>query len=154
MTVMAPLGGWLSDKAVARFGRRHGRRSTVWIGMTASALMLLAGGRALGDTSAILLLALAAGFSSFAAPSWWASCIDMSPNYSGSLSGLMNTCANIAGGIAPILTAHLVTTFGWTTALDVAALVSFTGGVIWLAVDVSDNIETDAESRFREAGAI
>ncbi len=154
MTVMAPLGGWLSDKAVARFGRRHGRRSTVWIGMTASALMLLAGGRALGDTSAILLLALAAGFSSFAAPSWWASCIDMSPNYSGSLSGLMNTCANIAGGIAPILTAHLVTTFGWTTALDVAALVSFTGGVIWLAVDASDNIETDAESRFREAGAI
>src|SRR5467141_3694982 len=154
MTLMAPLGGWLSDKAVIRFGRRHGRRSTVWIGMTASALMLLVGGRAVGDTSAILLLALAAGFSSFAAPSWWASCIDMSPNYSGSLSGLMNTCANIAGGIAPILTAHLATEFGWTTALDVAALMSFTGGVIWLAVDASDNIETDAEFRFREAGAI
>ena len=154
MTLMAPLGGWLSDKAVTRFGRRHGRRSTVWIGMTASALMLLAGGRAVGDTSAILLLSLAAGFSSFAAPSWWASCIDMSPNYSGSLSGLMNTCANIAGGIAPILTAQLATAFGWTTALDVAALVSFTGGVIWLAVDASDDIETDAEFRFREAGAI
>jgi cyanate permease len=66
----------------------------------------------------------------------------------------MNTCANIAGGIAPILTAHLAAAFGWTTALDVAALVSFTGAVIWLAVDASDNIETDAEFRFREAGAI
>ena len=116
MTLMALLGGWLSDKAVARFGRRHGRRSTVWIGMTASALMLFVGGRVVGDTSAILLLALAAGFSSFAEPSWWAACIDMSPNYSGSLSGLMNTCANVAGGVAPILTAHLAAAFGWTRA--------------------------------------
>jgi len=48
----------------------------------------------------------------------------------------------------------LATAFGWTTALDVAALVSFSGGVIWLAVDASDNIETDAEYRFREVGAI
>ena len=154
MTLMAPLGGWLSDKAVARFGRRRGRRSTVWIGMTASGLMLLIGGRAVGDTSAILLLALAAGFSSFAAPSWWATCIDMSPNYSGSLSGLMNTCANIAGGVAPILTAHLAMAFGWTRALDVAALVSFTGGVIWLVVDASDNLEVDAERKVREVETI
>jgi MFS transporter, ACS family, glucarate transporter len=154
MTLMAPLGGWLSDKAVARFGRRHGRRSTVWIGMTASALMLLVGGRAVGDTSAILLLALAAGFSSFAAPSWWATCIDMSPNYSGSLSGLMNTCANIAGGIAPILTAHLATAFGWTSALDVAALVSFIGGVIWLGVNAGENLEADPEHKLAELGAV
>ena len=73
----------------------------------------------------------------------------MSPNYSGSLSGLMNTCANIAGGIAPILTAHLATAFGWTRALDVAALVSFTGGVIWLVVDANDNLEMDAEMEYR-----
>jgi MFS transporter, ACS family, glucarate transporter len=154
MMAMALLGGWLSDKAVARFGRRHGRRGTVWIGMAASALMLILGGRAVGNTSAILLLALAAGFSSFAAPSWWATCIDMSPNYSGSLSGLMNTCANIAGGIAPILTAHLATAFGWTTALDVAALVSFSGGVIWIAVDANDNLEVDTEHKLAKVAAL
>jgi ACS family glucarate transporter-like MFS transporter len=144
MTLMAPLGGWLSDYAVARFGRRRGRQSTVWVGMTCSALFLWAGSHALNNTSAILLLATAAGFSNFAAPSWWATCIDLAPNHSGSLSGLMNMCANIAGGIAPILTARLATTVGWTQALDFAALVSFTAGIIWVFVDADDSVEGGA----------
>ena len=144
MTLMAPLGGWLSDRAVARFGRRRGRHSTVWVGMTCSALLLWAGSHTVNNASAILLLAAAAGFSTFAAPSWWAACIDLTPNYSGSLSGLMNTCANVAGGIAPILTAWLATEFGWTKALDFAALMSFTAGIIWVFVDAGESLEPAA----------
>ncbi len=141
MTLMAPLGGWLSDKAVARFDRRRGRQSTVWVGMTCSALLLWAGSHTVNNSAAILLLAGAAGFSHFAAPSWWATCIDLAPNHSGSLSGLMNTCANLAGGIAPILTARIATVFGWTKALDFAALVSFTAGIVWVFVNANDNLE-------------
>jgi sugar phosphate permease len=68
----------------------------------------------------------------------------MTPNYSGSLSGLMNTCANIAGGIAPVLTARIATRVGWPQALDFAALVSFSAGVIWLFVDADSNLEGEA----------
>src|SRR5438270_804862 len=135
--------GWLSDKAVVRLGRRRGRQSTAFAGMTISALLLLAGSHAVGTASAVLLLSAAAGFSSFAAPSWWASCIDMTPNYSGSLSGLMNTCANIAGGIAPVLTAAIATRFGWTQALDFAATVSFAAGIIWLFVNADSKLESE-----------
>ena len=145
MTLMAPLGGWLSDKAVAYFGRRRGRQSTVWIGMTCSALLLWAGSHRVNNTSAILLLAVAAGFSHFAAPSWWATCIDLTPEHAGSLSGLMNTCANLAGGIAPISTAYIATRFGWIAALDFAALVSFCGGVIWVFVNAEENLEVGSE---------
>jgi ACS family glucarate transporter-like MFS transporter len=157
MTLMALLGGWLSDKAVARFGRRRGRQSTACLGMTCSALLLWAGSHAVDTVSAVLLLAAAAGFSSFAAPSWWASCIDMTPNYSGSLSGLMNTCANLAGGIAPVVTARIATRFGWSQALDFAAIVSFTGGVIWFFVNADSNLEaetssTNADGAIRLAG--
>jgi len=147
MTLMAPLGGWLSDKAVAHFGRRRGRQSTVWFGMTCSAVLLWAGSHAINNTSAILLLATAAGFSHFAAPSWWATCIDLTPEHAGSLSGLMNTCANLAGGIAPILTAYIATKFGWITALDFAALVSFCGGVIWVFVNAADRLEIGSEAQ-------
>jgi ACS family glucarate transporter-like MFS transporter len=141
MTVMSPLGGWLSDKAVKRFGARRGRRSTAWIGMTCSALLLWLGSRTVNNAGAILLLASAAGFSNFAAPSWWATCIDLAPNHSGSLSALMNTCANSAGGIAPVLTAYIASTFGWTRALDFGALMSFTAGVIWIFVDAGKSVE-------------
>jgi ACS family glucarate transporter-like MFS transporter len=147
MTLMAPLGGWLSDKGVAYFGRRRGRQSTVWIGMTFSALLLWIGSHTVNNTSAILLLAVAAGFSHFAAPSWWATCIDLTPEHAGSLSGLMNTCANLAGGIAPISTAYLATKFGWVTALDFAALVSFSGGLMWVFVNADDNLEVSSEGR-------
>jgi len=146
MTLMAPLGGWLSDKAVVRFGRRRGRQSTASIGMTCSALLLWSGSHAANNIFAVLLLAAAAGFSTFAAPSWWATCIDLTPNHSGALSGLMNTCANMAGGIAPILTASIATSLGWTKALDFAALVNFAAAIIWVFVNANDNLEADTDA--------
>jgi ACS family glucarate transporter-like MFS transporter len=146
MTLMAPLGGWLSDKAVVRFGRRRGRQSTASIGMTCSALLLWSGSHATNNIFAVLLLAAAAGFSTFAAPSWWATCIDLTPNHSGALSGLMNTCANMAGGIAPILTASIATSLGWTKALDFAALVNFAAAIIWIFVNANDNLEADTDA--------
>jgi ACS family glucarate transporter-like MFS transporter len=152
MTLMAPLGGWLSDKAVARLGRQRGRQSTVWVGMTSSALLLWAGSHCTNNVYAVLLLATAAGFSTFAAPSWWASCIDLAPNHSGSLSGLMNTCANVAGGAAPIITAQIATSFGWTVALDFAALVSFAAGILWIFVNANENLEIDGALHRSEIG--
>jgi ACS family glucarate transporter-like MFS transporter len=141
-TLMALLGGWVTDKAVASMGRRRGRQITVWIGMTTAALLLLAGSHATNNILAVLLLAFAAGFSQFAAPSWWAGCIDISPTYAGSLSGLMNTCANLAGGTAPILTGYLATKYGWSAAFDFAAAVTLTAGVIWIFVNVEEGVET------------
>ena len=151
MTLMSPIGGWLSDQAVKHFGTCRGRQSTAILGMTCSALLLWLGSRTANNAGAILLLAAAAGFSNFAAPSWWAACIDLAPNHSGSLSALMNTCANSAGGIAPVLTAYIATSFGWTRALDFAALMSFTAGVIWIFVDASNSVET-SHNRLAAAG--
>src|ERR1700730_16260179 len=79
MMLMSPIGGWLSDRAVARFGKRRGRQSTVWLGMACSALLIWAGSHTVNNTAAISMLALAAGFNYFALPSWWATCIDLTP---------------------------------------------------------------------------
>jgi len=139
--LMAPLGGWLSDRAVARFGRKRGRQSIVWIGMTCSAILLSLGAHTKDNTLAILLLASAMGFNMFATPTWWATCIDLAPHFSGSLSAMMNTSGNLGGWISPILTAYIATHFGWTTALDFAALLTGCAGALWFMVDATRSIE-------------
>jgi ACS family glucarate transporter-like MFS transporter len=108
--------------------------------------LLGVGSRAANNTVAISMLAVSAGFSAFAGASWWAACIDLTPNHSGSLSGLMNTCANIAGGIAPVLTAYVATAFGWTRALELGAFITFIGGLLWLLVDADQRLESELNS--------
>lgn len=139
--LMAPLGGWLSDRAVATFGRKRGRQSIVWIGMTCSAILLSIGAHTKDNTLAILLLASAMGFNMFATPTWWATCTDLAPNYSASLSAMMNTSGNLGGWISPILTAYIATHFGWTRALDFAALLTGCAGALWFMVDATRSIE-------------
>jgi MFS transporter, ACS family, glucarate transporter len=140
--LLAPLGGWISDRAVIKFGKRRGRQSAVWLGMTLSAVLLTTGAHTANNPAAILLMATAMGFNMFSTSTWWAACIDLAPNFSGSLSAMMNTCGNLGGWIAPILTAYIATHFGWTRALDFAALITFVSGILWFGVNASQKLET------------
>lgn len=141
IVVFTPLGGWFSDRAVARLGRHRGRQAAVWTGLVFSAAALWAGGHTPNNTLAILLLALAAGFNLFATASWWAASNDLTRNFSGSLSGLMNMFGNLGGWVSPILTAHIATRISWTAALDTAALVMLASGALWILVNAGDDIE-------------
>ncbi len=141
IVVLAPVGGWVSDRAVARHGKRRGRQAAAFAGMTVSAGLLATGAHTVSNPAAIALLAIAAGFNLFATSTWWATCIDLSRDFSGSLSALMNMCGNLGGSISPILTAYIATRFGWTAALDFAALVTLVGGLLWVAIDAGKPIE-------------
>ncbi|HET7841613.1 MAG TPA: MFS transporter, partial [Terriglobia bacterium] len=143
-TILAPLGGWFSDHAVLRWGKRRGRQCAVWLGMILAGIMLTTGAHTRDNTTAILLLAGAMGFNIFATATWWATSIDLAPNFSGSLSAMMNTCGNIGGALSPIMTAYIATHFGWTVALDFAAVITFFAAVMWLGVKADINIESSA----------
>ncbi|HEX5410647.1 MAG TPA: MFS transporter [Terriglobia bacterium] len=139
--LLAPVGGWLSDRLVARIGVRGGRRYAIWIGVGLSAIMLPAGGYAANDVLAILLLAGASGFNLFATTIWWAACNDITPNFSGSLSGLMNMSGNLGGWLSPILTAAIFTRFGWNMAFDFAGLMTLAAGLLWVLVRADETLE-------------
>ncbi len=141
ISILAPLGGWISDRAAEKLGARRGRRLGMWVGMGCSAPLLWAGSNATNNILAILLLAGAAGFNYFACSSLWATCIDLAPNYSGSLSGLMNMFGQFGGWLSPILTAFLATRFGWTRALDIAALVTLGSAGFFMLVDAGKSVE-------------
>jgi MFS transporter, ACS family, glucarate transporter len=141
IAVLAPLGGWFSDRAVARFGYRRGRQTALWLGVLCSGTTLWLGGHATNTIAAIILLAVAAGSNLFATATLWAVCIDLAPTFSGSLSGLMNTLGTLGGAVSPILTAHIATNWGWPQALDCAALVTLIAGPVWFLVNADENVE-------------
>jgi len=141
IALLAPLGGRFSDFAARRFGKRRGRQYGVWIGMLASAGLLWFGSGAANKWTAITLLAASAGFNMFAAASFWAACIDLTQEFTASLSGLMNTFGNLGGWLSPILTAYIATHFGWERALAFAAVVTVVSAICWVFVDASTPIE-------------
>jgi ACS family glucarate transporter-like MFS transporter len=70
----------------------------------------------------------------FAASTFWASCIDLTEEFTGSLSGLMNTFGNLGGWLSPILTAYIATHFGWSKAIDCAAVITIGSGLSWFLI--------------------
>jgi ACS family glucarate transporter-like MFS transporter len=146
MAVFSPLGGWFSDR-VARFaGRRKGRFYAVLLGMTVSALLLYAGSHSMVTAIALPVIALAAGFNYFATSNFWASCIDLAPDFSASLSALMNTVGSIGGAISSTVTAAVAVHQGWIHALDLAALITLFSGVLFLLVNAGRTIEDQTGS--------
>jgi ACS family glucarate transporter-like MFS transporter len=146
IAVLAPLGGTFSDAAVRKLGKRKGRQLAVWIGMLASAGFLWLGSGATNKWLAISLLAAGGGFNMFAAASFWAACIDMTHEFTASLSGLMNTFGNLGGWVSPILTAYIATHYGWNIALDFAAIFTIACAASWIFIDASQSFDSPPES--------
>jgi ACS family glucarate transporter-like MFS transporter len=77
----------------------------------------------------------------FAATTFWATCIDLTEEFTGSLSGLMNTFGNLGGWLSPIVSAYLATRFSWNVALDCAAVVSIASAVCFLFVQADQKVD-------------
>lgn len=154
IAVASPLGGLFSDVAVRGLGKPWGQRLAVWSGMFSSAVLMWAGAHAPDKVTAILLLAAAAGCNMFASVTFWAACIDLGQQYSGSVAGLMNTCGNLGGWLSPIVSAYVASKFGWTAALTLAAFVTGGSGLCWLGVDTRNSVVTSRILRHDESSAL
>jgi ACS family glucarate transporter-like MFS transporter len=140
MAVLSPIGGWFSDRVARVTDRRRGRLVAVWVGMGVAALLLYTGNHLSVTTVALPMIALAAGFTMFAAANFWASCIDLAPGYSASLSALMNTVGSIGGVVSSAVTASIAVHRGWVPALDVAVWVTIGSGLLFSMVDANHSI--------------
>ena len=87
----------------------------------------------------------------FAATTFWATCIDLTEEFTGSLSGLMNTFGNLGGWLSPIVSAYVATHFSWNRALDCASVVSIASGLFFLLVRADSKVDkvekTDLQER-------
>ena len=140
MTIFCPIGGWITDRLSGRFGLNKGRP---WVGAWGMALAALSiiGGAVIDDPfTALALLSLGAGWLYFTIGAFWSSTVDLSKAHAGTLSGVMNTGANLGGTLSPTLTPWIADQFGWTVALAVGAVLAFIGALCWLGIRPADGL--------------
>ena len=147
MAVFCPIGGWVTDKLTQTRGLNFGRASVGGAGMFFAALSIVIGANVEAPFLAIGMLSLGAGWLYFTVGAFWSSTTDLSKPHAGTLSGLMNTGANLGGTLSPTLTPWLADQFGWSVALGTAAFVAFLGGVFWLMIQPGDGLREEKRDK-------
>jgi ACS family glucarate transporter-like MFS transporter len=129
-----PLGGWISDRLVARHGATFGRRAVPLVGLTLAGVFLSVGARTANGYVAAVSLALSTALVLSVEGPFWATMIGIAGARSGAAGGIMNTGSNIGGLVSPALTPLLAEAIGWENALQVAAVLSVVAALLWLGI--------------------
>ena len=107
-------GGWVSDHFAAKWGPRRGRISVSVFGFLVAAGGLVPGVLAEDPTTALVWLIIALVGLELTVAVSWAMCIDVGYQFSGSVSGVMNTFGNVGGAVSAVFVGYLATLYGWT----------------------------------------
>jgi ACS family glucarate transporter-like MFS transporter len=130
----------VTDRLAVGLGVNRGRAAVGGIGMLLSSISIVLGAFTERPFLAIALLSLGAGWLYFTVGAFWSSTVDLSKPYAGTLSGIMNTGANLGGTLSPTLTPWLAEQMGWPAALGTAALVALAGAVMWMKIKPGDGL--------------
>jgi MFS family permease len=135
------LGGWLSDRALSRFGPRRGLAVVPVLGLLLSATAVALG--LLGPTPPAILacFTLAMAGVGLSEGSYWTASVRIGGVRGGTAAAVMNTGGNAGGLLAPVLTPFLSQLLGWRAGLGAAGIVCLAGAALWLPIDPSDRLE-------------
>jgi len=133
-------GGWLSDKACLRYGKKWGRRLVPMTGLFVSGLCII--GASLVSDNTIAIIALGAGMACMdvTAPVAWAVAMDLGGTKSGTVSGSMNTAGLTGAYLSTVLFGYLASSFGYYLPLLLIGIIVLAGAFIWLKIDATKAI--------------
>lgn len=141
----APVGGWLTDHLSRHFGKRIGRCAIGFGGLFLTSGFISIGATVADPYMAVLFLSLGAGALFGSGAAYWATTIDLTKTYAGTVSGFMNMGGNLGGALSPTLTPFLAERFGWENALYAAAAFALLGAVFWLGVHPEQAVDLEEE---------
>jgi len=131
------LRGWTSDAFVRRMGLRWGRRTVGLLGLGGSVLFVLLSLASHSTPLAVISLAMGFASANFALPNCWAVCLDIGRRYSGTVTGFMNTAAQIGGAIAATVVGYLAGHKQWSIGIITMALGFLMSALLYLVIDAS-----------------
>jgi MFS family permease len=133
--VMTPMGGWLSDGAVAAYGRRNGRRLVPIFALTLSAVLLYLGTSAKNPIAMVSILCAALGCAAATEGPFWVAASEIGSAHPAAAAGVMNTGGSVGGFLAPVITPFIAGRGGWPAALYTGSAVVLGAVVLWFFMD-------------------
>jgi ACS family glucarate transporter-like MFS transporter len=135
MTAGCLLGGVLSDWIVTHYGARQGRCLLPALSLAITAFLLVLGSRTQSAAGAAFMLAFGAGTLFISQSIYWAVTADISGEYVGVVSGIMNMGGQVGGACTAALTPVIAAHFGWNASFATAAAITAIGALAWTAID-------------------
>jgi predicted MFS family arabinose efflux permease len=151
------LGGVASDGLVRRFGLKAGRRIAGASGLGSAAVFMAAAILANGRGAAVVFLSLVYGAITFQQPTVFAVCLDIGQSRAGTVTGFMNTAAQVGGWVSTVSFGYLVERLGsYNLPLIPMVALLATGALLWLRFDPARQlfVEERAGTDVPIAGAI
>jgi MFS transporter, ACS family, glucarate transporter len=145
MAVGCPLGGLISDRLTMRRGKRIGRCGVAVFSIALAGAFLVFGSNVASARLASIVLSGGAGALYLSQSSFWSVTADIGGASCGSVSGLMNTGAQLGGAITASLTPWIASRYGWTASFVAAAALCVVGALSWLIVDPDLNLARASE---------
>jgi MFS family permease len=133
-------GGWLSDKACLRWGKKWGRRIVPMIGLFVSGLCIIGASLVVDNTIAIIALGVGMAFMDLTAPVAWAVAMDMGGERSGMVSGSMNSAGLTGAYFSTILFGYMATTYGYYLPVLGIGIIVLLGSFVWFKIDATHKI--------------
>jgi ACS family glucarate transporter-like MFS transporter len=130
----AAAGGVLADTASRRYGLRFGYNVPCAVGLTMTAMLLLAAAGAGNPYIAVLFLALCLAFQQLTEGPFWAAAVAVSGKHASTGCGILNTGGNIVGGVGALLVPITAERLGWIPALGTASGFAIVGAALWLLI--------------------
>jgi MFS family permease len=135
------LGGLWTDRWSKKYGLRAGRCGVASISLIVSGSALATASWIGSPLSAALLIAVAAGIADLSITPAWAVCHDIGGEYAGTVTGCMNTFANVGGVIAPLVMGYAVGRLNsWTVPILITAALYVGGGLVALLINPNEQL--------------
>jgi MFS family permease len=135
-SVTNALGGWLSDRLAHRLHNlRRGRLLVSVVGFSIAGISFIPAAFAQSLAGWLFSLTLALAALELTVAVSWAICIDIGGDFSGSVSGVMNTLGNLGGMVSTISIGYLATHLTWVSVFLVASLLCFTAALLATRID-------------------
>jgi MFS transporter, ACS family, glucarate transporter len=134
-------GGWLSDIACLRWGKKWGRRIVPMVGLFVAGLCIIGAALIDDNLTAIIALGIGMAFMDVTAPVAWAVAMDLGGDKSGTISGSMNSAGLTGAYLSTVFFGYLAATYGYYLPVLYIGVIVFIGGFIWLKIDATQKIQ-------------